>query len=89
MFTSDSSRSTKELLDEIKNEAVRGSQDGNLTYLMPAVATLFIRLSEAADARARTMEKMTKVLVGLTIVIAVLTLVIAALTLASFWPTSD
>jgi hypothetical protein len=89
MFTGDPSRSTKELLDEIKNEAVRGSQDGNLTYPMPAVAALFIKLSEAADARARAIEKLTKVLVILTIVIAVLTLVIAALTLASFWPTSD
>jgi hypothetical protein len=55
---------------------------------MPAVAALFIKLSEAADARARTMEKMTKVLVRLTIVIAVLTFVLAVLTLASFWPTS-
>ncbi len=34
MFQGDPSQSTKELLDQIKEEAVQGANDGNLTYMM-------------------------------------------------------
>jgi uncharacterized membrane protein len=83
MFTGDPSQSTKELLDEIKAEAVRGSQAGNLNSLMPAFTALLVKLSERADARARTMERLTIVLVVLTVVIALLTALLAWVTLLS------
>jgi hypothetical protein len=37
MFQGEPDWSTKQLLDEIKLEAVRGGNNGNLTYLMPAL----------------------------------------------------
>jgi hypothetical protein len=59
------------LLDEIKSEATRGANDGNLNYLMPAFTALLIKMSEAADRRA-------KILVWLTWTIAILTLALVA-----------
>jgi hypothetical protein len=61
------------LLDEIKTEAVRGANDGNLNFLMPAFTALLVKLSEAADVRARAMEKWTKLIVWLTAVLTTLT----------------
>jgi hypothetical protein len=37
------------LLDEIKAEAVRGGNSGNLAFLMPAFAALLVKLSSAAN----------------------------------------
>jgi hypothetical protein len=68
--------STKQLLDEIKAEAVRGANSGNLNYLMPAFSALLVKLSNAADARARTLVVLTWVLVVLTVAIAVLTAIL-------------
>jgi len=56
MFKGDPKQSTRELLDEIKAEAVRGAQEGNLTYLMPALTALFVKLSDAAKTRAKNTE---------------------------------
>jgi hypothetical protein len=44
MFKGEPDWSTKQLLDEIKGEAVRGADKGNLNYLMPAFAALLIKL---------------------------------------------
>ena len=68
--------STQQLLDAIKNESVRGGQNGNLTYLMPAFSALLVKLSNAADARAKTIVNLTWALVILTVAIAVLTAVL-------------
>jgi hypothetical protein len=68
--------STQQLLDAIKNEAVRGTQTGNLNFLMPALAALLVKLSNAADARAKTIVNLTWTLVVLTVAIAVLTAVL-------------
>ena len=76
MFQGGPDWSTKQLIDEIKGEAVRGGDSGNLTYLMPAFAALLVKLSNAADARARTMVILTWVLVVLTVAIAVLTAIL-------------
>ena len=73
MFKTDPTLSTRALLDEIKNEAVRGANNGNLNFLMPAFTTLLVKLSDAADARAKAMEKWTKIIGWLTVVIAALT----------------
>jgi hypothetical protein len=75
MWQGDPSQSTKELLDIIKQESVRGGQNGNLTYLMPAVAALFVKLSEAADRRARIMQWLTIAIAALTIVLVVLAVI--------------
>jgi len=64
----------QELLDEIKNESVRGANDGNLNFLMPAFTALLVKLSQAADDRAKAMEKWTKVIVWLTVILTILTL---------------
>jgi hypothetical protein len=56
--------STKQLLEAIKNEAVRGGTGGNLTYLMPALAALLVKLSNAADKRAKILERWIKAVVG-------------------------
>ena len=69
MLQGDPTQSTKELLDTIKTEAVRGAQEGNLNYLMPAFTALIVKPSAAADARAR-------IIVWLTAILAVLTLVL-------------
>jgi hypothetical protein len=61
-------------LDEIKAEAVRGANDGNLNFLMPALTALLVKLSDAADTRAKAMEKWTKLIVWLTAVLTILTL---------------
>jgi hypothetical protein len=66
--------STKQLLDEIKAEAVRGADCGNLNYLMPAFSALLVKLSNAADARKLVV--LTWVLVVLTVAIAVLTAIL-------------
>jgi hypothetical protein len=76
MFKGEPDWSTKQLLDEIKGEAVRGGNSGNLTYLMPAFAALLVKLSSAADARAKTMVILTWVLVVLTVAIAFLTAIL-------------
>ena len=59
--------STQQLLDAIKT---------NLTYLMPAFSALLVKLSNAADARAKTIVNLTWALVILTVAIAVLTAVL-------------
>jgi hypothetical protein len=66
--------STKQLLEAIKTEAVRGGTNGNLTYLAPAVAALVIKLSNAADHQAKIIERWTKAVVWLTIVLVMLTI---------------
>jgi hypothetical protein len=76
MFKGEPSQSVRELLDEIKAESVRGSQHGNLTFLMPAFTALLVKLSEAADVRAKTMERWTKIIGWLTAVLAILTVVL-------------
>jgi hypothetical protein len=74
MWRGDPTQSVQELLDAIKTESVRGGMNGNLTYLMPAFTALLVKLSEAADVRAKAMEKWTKIIVWLTAVLTVLTL---------------
>ncbi|HKN29731.1 MAG TPA: hypothetical protein VJY34_18325 [Roseiarcus sp.] len=74
MFKGDPTQSMQELLDEIKNESVRGANDGNLNFLMPAFTALLVKLSQAADDRAKAMEKWTKVIVWLTVILTILTL---------------
>jgi hypothetical protein len=69
MWQGDPNQSTQELLDAIKTEAVRGGQNGNLTYLMPAFSALLIRLSEAADFREKIIVWLTAVLTVLTFVL--------------------
>ena len=76
MFHGDPAQPVQELLDEIKGEAVRGANNGNLNYLMPAFAALLVKMSIAADARATAMEKWTKIIVWLTTVLTLLTLVL-------------
>ena len=76
MFKGDPTQSVKELLDEIKTEAVRGGLSGNLTYLMPALTALLVKLSDAADVRAKAMERWTKIIAWLTAVLALLTLAV-------------
>jgi len=44
--------------------------------MMPAFTALLVKLSNAADARAKTIVKLTSVLVVLTVVIAILTAVL-------------
>jgi hypothetical protein len=44
---------------------------GNLTYLMPAFTALLVKLSDAADVRAKTIESWTKAVVWLTIVLII------------------
>jgi len=67
MFKGDQSQSTKELLDYIKTEAVRGGTNGNLTYLMPAFAALFVKPSDATDFRAKVIMWLTGVLTVLAV----------------------
>ena len=74
MFKGDPTQSVQELLDEIKGEAVRGAQNGNLNFMMPAFTALLIKMSEAADVRSKAMEKWTRIIVWLTAVLAILTL---------------
>lgn len=76
MFQGEPDWPTKQLLDAIKGEAVRGGNQGNLAYLMPAFSALLVKLSDAADGRARTIVTLTWVLVVLTIIIAILTAVL-------------
>jgi hypothetical protein len=76
MFKGEPEWSTQELLNAIKTEAVRAGQNGNLSYLMPAFSALLVKLSDAADARARTTVILTWVLVILTVVIAILTAIL-------------
>jgi hypothetical protein len=66
MFKGEPDWTTEQLLDEIKGESVRGGNSGNLTYLMPAFSALIVKLSNAADARARTIVNLTWALVILT-----------------------
>jgi len=84
MFKGDPNQSVQELLDEIKGEAVRGSNNGNLNFLTPAVASLLVKLSDAADNRAKIIERWTKLIAGLTIVLIILTVPLAWDTLKSF-----
>jgi len=49
MFKGEPDWSTKQLLDEIKAESVRGGNSGNLAFLMPAFAALLVKLSSAAN----------------------------------------
>jgi hypothetical protein len=51
-----------------------GGTNGNLTYLAPAVAALVIKLSNAADHRAKIIERWTKAVVWLTTVLVILTI---------------
>ena len=53
MLQGDPSWSSERLWQEIKGEAVRGANDGNLNFLMPEFAALLIKLSIEADRRAR------------------------------------
>jgi hypothetical protein len=76
MFQGEPEWTTKQLLDAIKTESVRGGNNGNLPYLMPAFTALLVKLSNAADARARTIVNLTWALVILTVAIAVLTAVL-------------
>jgi len=76
MFKGEPDWSTKQLLDAIKTEAVRGGKEGNLTFMMPAFSALIIELSNAADARSRTIVNLTWVLVALTVVITILTAIL-------------
>jgi|HubBroStandDraft_6_1064221.scaffolds.fasta_scaffold2283599_1 hypothetical protein len=76
MFRGDQTQSVQELLDAIKGEAVRGANSRNLIYLMPALTGLLVKLSEAADVRAKSLEKWTKRIGWLTAVLIVLTLVL-------------
>jgi hypothetical protein len=78
LFSGDPNQSTQELLDIIKSETVRGANNGNLNYLMPAFTALLVKLSDAADKRA-------KVVIWLTVILTVLTVIIAALTGALVW----
>lgn len=78
LFSGEPNQSTQELLDIIKGEAVRGANNGNLNYLMPAFTALLVKLSEAADRRAN-------VVMWLTVILTVLTILIAALTGALVW----
>ena len=52
---------------------MRAGNNGNLAYLMPAFTALLVKLSNAADARAQTIVKLTWALVVLTVAILVLT----------------
>jgi hypothetical protein len=76
MFKGEPTDDVKTLLDEINREAVRGSNSGNLNYLMPAFSSLLVNLSNAADRRAQVVEKWTRAIVGLTVVLVVLTAVL-------------
>jgi hypothetical protein len=76
MFQGEPDWTTKQLLDAIKAESVRGSNNGNLTFLMPAFSALLVKLSDAADARARKIVILSWVLVVLTVVIAILTAIL-------------
>jgi hypothetical protein len=76
MLKGDPTQSVDELLAAIRGEAVRGANSGNLNYLMPAFTALLVRLSEAADVRAKVLEKWTKVIVWLTVVLTLATLIL-------------
>ena len=78
MFQGDPEQSVKELFDEIKSQSVSGAQNANLNYLMPAFVALLIKLSNAADKRARVMF-------WLTVAITVLTIILTLLTGALVW----
>jgi hypothetical protein len=80
MFKGEPADEVQKLLDEIKGEAVRGAQDGKLNFLMPAFASLLVNLSNAADRRAKVIEKWTKAIFWLTGVLIALTLVLVVLT---------
>ena len=80
MFKGEPTDEVQKLLDEIKGEAVRGAQDGKLNLLMPAFASLLVNLSNAADRRAKVIEKWTKAIFWLTGVLIALTLVLVVLT---------
>jgi hypothetical protein len=76
MFQGEPDWPTKQLLEEIKAEAVRGGNSGNLAFMMPAFTALLVKLSNAADARAKKIVTLTWVLVVLTVVIAILTAIL-------------
>jgi hypothetical protein len=78
MFQGDPEQSVEELFGEIKSQSISGSQNGNLNYLMPAFVALLIKLSTAADKRARVMF-------WLTVAITVLTIILTLLTGALVW----
>jgi hypothetical protein len=78
LFSGDPNQSVRELLDTIKGETVRGANSGNLNYVMPAFTALLVKLSDAADKRAR-------VIIWLTVILTVLTVILTVLTGALVW----
>jgi hypothetical protein len=73
MLQGEPSWSSERLWQEIKQEAVRGANDGNLNFLMPAFTALLVKLSAEADRRARTIVNLTWGLLALTVALLVLT----------------
>ena len=53
MFKGEPDWSTKQLLDAIKTEAVRGGNEGNLTFMMPAFSALIDLQREILTAQAQ------------------------------------
>ena len=77
MLQGDPSWSSERLWQEIKGEAVRGANDGNLNFLMPAFAALLIKLSIEADRRARHIIYLTWGLCVFTVALLILTAYLA------------
>ncbi len=77
MWEGNQNQSVQELLDIIKTESVRGGMNGNLSYLMPAFTALLVKLSTAADKRAKIIVRLTAILTILTLILTILTFVLA------------
>jgi len=66
MFKDDPNQLAKELLDEIKAGLAPGGKDVSLNELLAGFMALLIKLSAAADKRARVMTWLTIVITVLT-----------------------
>ena len=66
MFNADPTKSTDELLTEIKVAAVQGYNNANPVLSLPAFAALLVRLSRDADATAEKNLRIQRNLIRLT-----------------------
>jgi hypothetical protein len=86
LFNTDPDRSVNELLDDIKNNAVKSySQEARLGLVLAPFSALLVKLSKNAEATAASVNAkthqliiLTRWLIGLTIVIIILTIPLAS-----------
>jgi hypothetical protein len=73
-------RTTSELLNAIRDEAVagKGTVDKYAGFIIPPFAELLVRLSEQAEASAKRLEALTKRLYWCTIAVLGLTFLLLA-----------